>query len=57
MTIVSSVKKEMEVGIMIVHRHLSMEDMEVVNQLNLGKEEDSEVGSIIVKLNGSKNIG
>lgn len=56
MIIATFVRKEMEVGIMIVHPHLYMVDMEVGNQLNHSKEEDSEVGNTIVKLNGSKRL-
>jgi len=41
----------MEIGIMIVHPHSYMVDMEVGNQLNHSKEEDSEAGNTIVKLN------
>ena len=55
MIIATFVRKEMEVGIMIVHPHSYMVDMEVGNQLNHSKEEDSEVGNTIVKLNGSKS--
>ena len=53
MIIVLSVKKETEVGIMIAHQLLYMGDTEVESQLNLGNEEDSEVGSTTEKLNGS----
>ena len=38
---------------MIAHQLLYMGDTEVENQLNLGNEEDSEVGSTTEKLNGS----
>jgi hypothetical protein len=55
MIIVLSVKKETEVGIMIAHQLLYMGDTEVESQLNLGNEEDSEVGNTIVRLNGSNN--
>ena len=54
MIIVSSVRKETEVGIMIVPQPLYMVGMEVENRLNLIKEEGLEVGNTIVKLNGSK---
>jgi len=51
MIIATFVRKETEVGIMIVHPHSYMVDMEVGNQLNHSKEEDSEAGNTIVKLN------
>ena len=40
---------------MIVHPPLYMVGMEVGNQSNHSKEEDSEVGNIIARHNGSKN--
>jgi hypothetical protein len=55
MIIVSSVKKETEVGIMIAHQLLYMGDMEVESRLNLGNEEDLEVGNTTERLNGSNN--
>ena len=54
MIIATFVRKETEVGIMIVHPHSYMVDMEVGNQLNHLKSEDSELGNTIVKHNGSK---
>lgn len=54
MIIVLFVRKETEVGIMIVHRLLFMEDMEMENQFSLINEESLEVGNIIEKTNGSK---
>ena len=54
MIVVLFVRKETEVGIMIVHRLLFMEDMEMGNLFSLINEESSEVGNTIVKLNGSK---
>ena len=54
MIIVSSVKNEMEVGIMIVHRQLYMVDMEMVNLFSRGNVDNLEVGNTIVKNNGSK---
>ena len=55
MIIVSSVKKEMEVGIMIVHRLSFMGDTVTENRLNPTKEESSEVGNTTEKLNGNKH--
>ena len=56
MIIVSSVKKETEVGIMIVPQLLFMGDMEAESLLNPIKEESIKVGSTTEKLNGS-NLG
>ncbi len=55
MIIVSSVKKEMEVGIIIVHRLSFMGDTVTENRLNPTKEESIEVGSTTERLNGSNN--
>ncbi len=55
MIIVSSVKKETEVGIMIVHQLFYMGDMVMENQLNPINEESIEVGNTTEKLNGSNN--
>ena len=55
MIIVSYVKKEMEVGIMIVHQLLFTGDTVMENRLNLINEESIEVGSTTEKLNGSNN--
>ena len=54
MIIVTSVKKETVVGIMIVHQLLYTVDTEVENRFNHINEESLEVGSITEKLNGSK---
>ena len=54
MIIVSFVKKEMVVGIMIVHRLLFMEDMEMGNLFSLINEGSLKLGSTTVKLNGNK---
>jgi hypothetical protein len=54
MIIVSFVKKETEVGIMIVHQLLYMVDTEVESQYNHTNVESSEVGSTTERLNGSK---
>jgi hypothetical protein len=51
MTIATFVKKEMEVGIMIVPQLLYMVDMEVESQSNLIKEEDFKAGNTIEKHN------
>ncbi len=53
MIIVSSVKKETEVGIMIVHQLLFTGDTVMENQLSLINEESIEVGSTTERLNGS----
>jgi len=53
MIIVTSVKKETVVGIMIVHQLLYTVDMEVENRLNHINEESTEVGSTTGRLNGS----
>ncbi len=55
MIIVSSVKKETEVGIIIVHQLLFTGDTVMENRLNLINEESIEVGSTTEKLNGSNN--
>ena len=55
MIIVSSVKKETEVGIMIVHQLLFTGDTVMENRLNLINEESIEVGNTTEKLNGSNN--
>jgi hypothetical protein len=54
MIIVSSVKKEMEVGIMIVHQLLFTGDTVTGNRLNPINEESIEVGNTTERLNGSK---
>ena len=54
MIIVSFVKRETEVGIMIVHQLLYMVDTEVESQYNHINVESSEVGSTTERLNGSK---
>jgi len=56
MIIVSFVKKEMEVGITIVHLLLFGVDMEMENLFNHGKKENIELGNIIEKHNGNKSI-
>ena len=56
MIIVSSVKKEMEVGIMIVHQLLFTGDTETENQLSLINEEHSELGNTQGKHNGSRKL-
>ena len=53
MIIVSYVRREMEVGIMIAPQLLFTEDTVVGNRLNPIKEESIEVGSTTEKLNGS----
>ena len=53
MIIVSYVRREMEVGIMIVHLLSFTGDTEMENRLNPIKEESIEVGSTTEKLNGS----
>ncbi len=53
MIIVSYVKKETEVGIMIVHQLLFTGDTVMENQLSLINEESIEVGSTTERLNGS----
>ena len=53
MIIVSSVKKETEVGITIVHQLLYTGDTVMENRLNPINEESIEVGSTTVKPNGS----
>ena len=53
MIIVSFAKKEMEVGIIIVHQHSFMGDTVMENLLNPIKEESIEVGSTTERLNGS----
>ena len=53
MIIVTSVKKETVVGIMIVHQLLYTVDTEVENPLNHINEESIEVGNTTEKLNGS----
>lgn len=55
MIIVSYVKKETEVGIMIVRQLLFTGDTVMENRLNLINEESIEVGSTTEKLNGSNN--
>ena len=55
MIIVSSVKKEMEVGIMIVHRLSFTGDTVTGNRLNPINKESIEVGNTTEKLNGSNN--
>jgi hypothetical protein len=54
MIIVSYVRRETEVGIMIAPQLLFTEDTVMGNRLNLIKEESIEVGSTTEKLNGSK---
>ena len=54
MIIVSSVKKEMEVGIMIVHRLLFTGDTVMENRLNPINKESIEVGNTTERLNGNK---
>jgi hypothetical protein len=56
MIIVTSVKKETVVGIMIVHQLLYTVDMEVENRFNHINEESLEVGNIIEKHNGKRKI-
>jgi len=56
MIIVTSVKKETVVGIMIVPQLLYMVGTEVENQYNHGKEGGLDVGNTIEKLNGNKRI-
>ena len=53
MIIVSYVRREMEVGIMIAPQLLFTEDTVMGNRLNPIKEESIEVGSTTEKLNGS----
>jgi hypothetical protein len=54
MIIVSSVRKETEVGIMIAHQLLSTGDMEMENQLNPINEEHSELGNTLGGHNGNR---
>ena len=54
MIIVSSVKKETEVGITIVHQLLYTGDTVMENRQNPIKEESLEVGNTTEKLNGNK---
>ena len=54
MIIVSYVKKETEVGIMIVHQLLFTGDTVMENRLNPINEESIEVGSTTERLNGNK---
>jgi len=56
MIIVSSVKKETVVGIMIVLHPLYVVDMEVENPFNGGNVESLELGSIIEKHNGNGQV-
>ena len=56
MIIVSYVRREMEVGIMIALQLLFTEDTVVGNRFNLIKEESLEVGSTTEKLNGSNGL-
>ena len=56
MIIVSSVKKEMEVGIMIVHPQQYGEDTEMENRYILINTENIEVGNIIEKPNGNNRV-
>ena len=56
MIIVSYVKKEMLVGIMIVLHPLYVVDMEVENPFNGGNVESLELGSIIEKRNGNSQV-
>jgi hypothetical protein len=56
MIIVSSVRKETEVGIMIAHQLLFTEDMEMENQLNPINEEHSEPGNTQGGHNGNRKI-
>ena len=53
MIIVSYVRREMEVGIMIAPQLLFTEDTVMGNRFNPIKEESLEVGSTTEKLNGS----
>jgi hypothetical protein len=53
MIIVTSVKKEMVVGIMIVHQLLFMGGTVMENQLNPIREESIEVGNTTERLNGN----
>jgi hypothetical protein len=55
MIIVLSVKKETEVGIMIVLQLLYTGGTGMENRLNPIKEESLEVGSTTERLNGSNN--
>ena len=54
MIIVSSVKKETEVGITIVHRLLYTGDTVTENRLNPINKESIEVGNTTERLNGNK---
>lgn len=56
MIIVSSVKKETEVGIMTAHQLLFTGDMEMENQSNPINEEHSELGNIQGGHNGNRKI-
>jgi hypothetical protein len=56
MIIVSYVRGEMEVGIMIAPQLLFTEDTVMGNRLNLIKEESIEVGSTTEKLNGNDGL-
>lgn len=54
MTIVLFVKKETEVGIMIVLQLMYAEDMEVESLFSGGNEENLELGNITEKHNGNE---
>ena len=54
MIIVSSVRKEMEVGIMIAPQLSFMEDTVMGNRLNLIKEERLERGNTLEERNGNR---
>jgi len=56
MIIVSYVKKEVAVGIMIVPHPLYVVDMEVENPFNGGNVESLELGSITEKHNGNSQV-
>ena len=53
--IASSVRKETEVGIMIVHQLSFTGDTEMANPSNPTKKESLELGNTQEKLNGSNN--
>jgi hypothetical protein len=56
MIIVSYVRRETEVGIMIAPQHSFTEDTEVGNRLNPIKEERSERGNTQEERNGSRSL-
>ena len=55
MIIATFVRKETEVGIMIVRPHLYIVDMEMVNQFIHISSESIKVGNTTERLNGSNN--